>query len=109
MINNGNKYVNCIIKHVKQQWILVIIIILSLFLQNCKQGIKTIPVDIFGRRSGAISIRGPPGPQGPRGAKGNPGKGGMEQICKWLPDVVFKEKPGSMLFLCKCTRGASTI
>ena len=40
-----------------------------------------MPVDYFGRPHG--NEMGPPGP------KGDHGKGGMEQICQWIPDVVL--------------------
>tara|TARA_Y100000296_G_scaffold43449_1_gene49917 strand:- start:20 stop:907 length:888 start_codon:yes stop_codon:yes gene_type:complete len=59
-------------------------------------------VDIFGRPSGGNGSRGPSGPPGPQGPKGDPGKGGFEQICKWLPDVVlqgFRENQEACCFL----------
>ena len=45
-------------------------------------------VDIFGRPSGG---NGTMGPLGLRGSKGDPGKGGMEQMCMWMPNTILNK------------------
>ena len=59
------------------------------FRSRPKQVIKLIiSVDIFGRPSGE---KGKVGPPGPRGSKSDPGKGGMEQMCMWMPNTILNK------------------
>ena len=44
-------------------------------------------VNVFGDR-GASSDGSQPGPRSPRGVKGDPGKSGIDNMCRWIPDLT---------------------
>ena len=49
-------------------------------------------VNIFGdRESGATGARGPVGPRGLKGVKGDHGKSGINDMCRWIPDLVLEQ------------------
>ena len=44
--------------------------------------------------SGPKGARGAPGPAGvvgPAGSKGDDGKSGIDDVCKWIPDLVLEQ------------------
>ena len=49
-------------------------------------------VNVFGRRSGGAGERGPRGERGLAGPHGPPGKGGIDDICRWLPASFVLEQ-----------------
>ena len=46
-------------------------------------------VNVFGDRDASSNTQ--PGPRGPRGAKGNPRKSGIDDICRWIPDLTLEQ------------------
>ena len=49
-------------------------------------------VNVFGHKTGGAGERGPRGLPGSAGARGPPGKGGIEDICRWLPASFVLEQ-----------------
>ena len=49
-------------------------------------------VNVFGDRGASSDGQpGPRGPRGPKGLKGDPGKSGIDDICRWIPDLVLEQ------------------
>ena len=52
-------------------------------------------VNVFGDRGASSDGQpGPRGPRGPKGSKGDPeksGGGGMNDMCRWIPDIVLEQ------------------
>ena len=49
-------------------------------------------VDIFGGAGGSRNgSRGPRGLSGTKGDKGDPGTSGIDDVCRWLPDIALNE------------------
>ena len=46
-------------------------------------------VNVFGDRGASPDTR--PGPCGPRGTKEDPGKSGIEDMCRWIPDLTLEQ------------------
>ena len=54
---------------------------------NCQD--VNIMVNVFGDRGASSDNK--PGPRGPRGVKGDHRKSGIDDMCRWIPDLTLEQ------------------